>query len=372
MSCAHAASAGSVPTGLIADDDRLDRAPVDAAVGVDVVDEDLVRRLVVAVVEGGDVAERLEVDVLDADLDRVVGHARRRAGGHGDRSGSRRRRRRVSSDSGVVVAGGAADERERRRPRGRGAGDGTRMRVAFLRSQDRPILTDRSAVSQTFATRLCEPTCSIPTVSCPPTPASAASPERSTRARATCRSSARTATWTPGSLADDAPIGDPAVELVTRDHYLLRMLYSQGVPLEALGCPPRDDGAEVADGRSTWRTFAEHYHLFRATPSKLWLDHTLSEVFGVAEPLGAGQRRRRLRPPRRRPGRATPSGPGPSSSASASSSWPPPTPPSTTSTPTPASGPAAGPAGSCPPSGPTTSSTPTGPTSAPTSTAWPR
>jgi glucuronate isomerase len=80
----------------------------------------------------------------------------------------------------------------------------------------------------------------------------------------------------PASLAADEPISDPAVELVTRDHYLLRMLYSQGVPLESLRGP---------DGRATWRTFADHYHLFRATPSKLWLDHTLAEVFGVTEPL---------------------------------------------------------------------------------------
>ena len=87
------------------------------------------------------------------------------------------------------------------------------------------------------------------------------------------------------AFAEDRPIGDPAAELVTRDHYLLRMLYSQGVPLEALGVVPRDGSAEVADGRSTWRTFAEHYRLFRATPSKLWLDHTLAEVFGVTEPL---------------------------------------------------------------------------------------
>ena len=91
----------------------------------------------------------------------------------------------------------------------------------------------------------------------------------------------------PGAFAEDRPIGDPAAELVTRDHYLLRMLYSQGVPLEALGVAPRDGSAEVADGRSTWRTFAEHYALFRATPSKLWLDHTLSEVFGITEPLTA-------------------------------------------------------------------------------------
>lgn len=91
----------------------------------------------------------------------------------------------------------------------------------------------------------------------------------------------------PVALADDLPIGDPAVELVTRDHYLLRMLHSQGVPLEAVGVRPLDGAGEVADGRATWRTFAEHIGLFRATPSKLWLDHTLAEVFGIAEPLSA-------------------------------------------------------------------------------------
>jgi glucuronate isomerase len=89
------------------------------------------------------------------------------------------------------------------------------------------------------------------------------------------------------AFADDRPIDDPATELVTRDHYLLRMLYSQGVSLEALGVSPLDGSADAADGRRTWRTFAEHYSLFRATPSKLWLDHTLSEVFGVTEPLSA-------------------------------------------------------------------------------------
>ena len=91
----------------------------------------------------------------------------------------------------------------------------------------------------------------------------------------------------PAAFADDTPIGDPATELVTRDHYLLRMLYSQGVPLEALGVSPRDGSPAESDGRRVWRTFGEHIHLFRGTPSKLWLDHTLSEVFGVEKPLEA-------------------------------------------------------------------------------------
>jgi glucuronate isomerase len=91
----------------------------------------------------------------------------------------------------------------------------------------------------------------------------------------------------PSLLADDTPIADPAFELVTRDHYLLRMLYSQGVPLESLGVRPLQDGAAETDGRRVWRRFAEHYRLFRGTPSKLWLDHTLHEVFGIDADLSA-------------------------------------------------------------------------------------
>jgi glucuronate isomerase len=91
----------------------------------------------------------------------------------------------------------------------------------------------------------------------------------------------------PSALADDAPFEDPATELVTKDHYILRMLYSQGVPLEALGVQPIDGAPAVADGRQTWRELATRYTLFRATPSKLWLDHTLGVIFGVEEPLGA-------------------------------------------------------------------------------------
>jgi glucuronate isomerase len=90
------------------------------------------------------------------------------------------------------------------------------------------------------------------------------------------------------AFATNALIGDPALELISRDHYLLRMLYSQGVPLESLGVPPRDGGPYETDGRQIWRRFAERYPLFRATPSKLWLDFTLAEVFGVPVPLTAG------------------------------------------------------------------------------------
>lgn len=91
----------------------------------------------------------------------------------------------------------------------------------------------------------------------------------------------------PAWFALDAPFSDPTSLLVTPDHYLTRMLYSQGVPLEDLGVAPRRgmNGRAVATPRDAWRTFAAHFHLFRGTPSGLWLNHTFSEVFGIGERL---------------------------------------------------------------------------------------
>jgi glucuronate isomerase len=63
------------------------------------------------------------------------------------------------------------------------------------------------------------------------------------------------------------------------------MLYSQGIPLESLGVAPRDGAPSESDGRGIWRLLAENYAAFRGTPSKLWLDYTLSEVFGIESPL---------------------------------------------------------------------------------------
>jgi len=88
-------------------------------------------------------------------------------------------------------------------------------------------------------------------------------------------------------FADDVAFSDPVALLVAPDHYLTRMLYSQGVALEELGVAPLDGGA-VADPRRAWRTFASHYHLFRATPSGLWFDTVLATVFGIDVRLDAG------------------------------------------------------------------------------------
>ena len=72
---------------------------------------------------------------------------------------------------------------------------------------------------------------------------------------------------------------DPYSLLVAPDHYLLRMLYSQGVSMADMGIEDVR-GAPASDPRAAWRTFARHQHLFRGTPSGLWLDHVFKEVFG--------------------------------------------------------------------------------------------
>ncbi len=86
--------------------------------------------------------------------------------------------------------------------------------------------------------------------------------------------------------------GSPADLLIIPDHYVFRMLYSQGVPLEALGVPRCDGGPVETDHRKIWQTFAEHFYLFRGTPTGVWLTQELVEVFGVTERLTAASAQR--------------------------------------------------------------------------------
>ena len=92
----------------------------------------------------------------------------------------------------------------------------------------------------------------------------------------------------PRWFAENARFPDPAQLFVVPDHYVFRMLFSQGVPLEDLGVPRADGGPVEADGRRIWRRFAEKLHLLRGTPSALWLSHAFETVFGIDQPLTAG------------------------------------------------------------------------------------
>jgi glucuronate isomerase len=84
-------------------------------------------------------------------------------------------------------------------------------------------------------------------------------------------------------FAKNEPFPDPAKLLVQPDHYVYRMLYSQGVSMEDLeiGKP------EMKDPRKVWRIFASHYYLFRGTPTRLWMDFVFQQVFGLQEQFSA-------------------------------------------------------------------------------------
>jgi len=90
-------------------------------------------------------------------------------------------------------------------------------------------------------------------------------------------------------LASNEEFPDPASLIVTPDHYILRLLYSRGVSLESLGVAPTDGGSPRAetDPRKIWQTFADHWHLFRATPTRAWIEYELRDVFGMKCQLGS-------------------------------------------------------------------------------------
>jgi glucuronate isomerase len=88
----------------------------------------------------------------------------------------------------------------------------------------------------------------------------------------------------PQWFADNKSFPNPTALFLQPDHYIFRMLYSQGVSLESLGVP-QVDGKQQVDPREAWRIFARHYYLFRGTPTRLWLDYSFEKLFGFKERL---------------------------------------------------------------------------------------
>src|ERR1700749_1939978 len=90
----------------------------------------------------------------------------------------------------------------------------------------------------------------------------------------------------PRWFAGNKPFPDPAALFIQPDHYIFRMLYSQGISMESLGVP-QVDGKQSADPREVWRIFARNYYLFRGTPTRLWIDYAFAENFGLKDRLSA-------------------------------------------------------------------------------------
>ncbi len=92
----------------------------------------------------------------------------------------------------------------------------------------------------------------------------------------------------PRIFADEFySFGSPVDLLIIPDHYVFRMLYSQGINLEALGIPRRDGAPVESDHRKIWQTVCDHWHLFRGTPTGIWLRDELRDVFGIEAKLNS-------------------------------------------------------------------------------------
>ena len=91
----------------------------------------------------------------------------------------------------------------------------------------------------------------------------------------------------PEILASNKPFPDPTELFIIPDHYIHRMLYSQGISLESLGIPTIDGSPAEKDHRKVWQIFGDHFYLYRGTPTGVWLKHEFSEVFGIQEQLNS-------------------------------------------------------------------------------------
>ena len=91
----------------------------------------------------------------------------------------------------------------------------------------------------------------------------------------------------PRFLANNEPFPDPSELIIIPDHYIFRMLYSQGIPLESLGVPTVDGTDVEKDHRKIWKIFADNFFLFSGTPTGAWLKHEFFEVFGIEEKLNS-------------------------------------------------------------------------------------
>lgn len=89
----------------------------------------------------------------------------------------------------------------------------------------------------------------------------------------------------PRWFAQNAPFPDPAGLILIPDHYVYRMLYSQGISMESLGIPTRDNTPVETNPRKIWQIFGDHYALFAGSPTGVWMNHVFHDVFGIREKL---------------------------------------------------------------------------------------
>lgn len=91
----------------------------------------------------------------------------------------------------------------------------------------------------------------------------------------------------PGLFSKNVPFSGPTELILIPDHYIFRLLYSQGIKLESLGIPTQDGTPVESDHRKIWQIFADHFHLFAGTPTGNWLAYEFAVSFGMSQPLSS-------------------------------------------------------------------------------------
>ena len=81
--------------------------------------------------------------------------------------------------------------------------------------------------------------------------------------------------------------GSPVELLIIPDHYIFRMMYSQGISMPAMGIPRRDGGDVEGDHRKIWQTICDNWYLMRGTPTYIWLRDELRDVFDIDEKMNS-------------------------------------------------------------------------------------
>ena len=85
----------------------------------------------------------------------------------------------------------------------------------------------------------------------------------------------------PGLFTEDKPFSNPTELILIPDHYVFRLMYSQGVKLESLGIPTIDGTEIETDPRKIWQIFGDHFYLYAGTPTGQWLNHEFKMVFDI-------------------------------------------------------------------------------------------
>ena len=91
----------------------------------------------------------------------------------------------------------------------------------------------------------------------------------------------------PKWFAENENFPDPTDLFVTPDHYIFRMLVSQGYSLDQIGINPEKENDHKFSSQEIWKIFSSNYYLFRGTPSEMWLNYSFEKVFGLSKPLNS-------------------------------------------------------------------------------------